>query len=172
MWGKMWGRVERRGVGHQHGQQRHDVLRQPRHHRGEDERRRSMAPPSEWCRQEQSPSQRTKEGAAAAWGRLACARAEVPAGSDAEEAATAAFAALGLRARAAGDFDGAKKFEEGSTDADVTGWLAESFPQCAGLTTVDLSRCDKLTDAGIANFGRRCTRLTKIELRLEQLRAI
>ena len=60
----MWGRVERRGVGHQHGQQRHDVLRQPRHHRGEDERRRSMAPPSEWCRQEQSPSQRTKEGAA------------------------------------------------------------------------------------------------------------
>ena len=64
----MWGRVERRGVGHQHGQQRHDVLRQPRHHRGEDERRRSMAPPSEWCRQEQSPSQRTKEGAAAGGG--------------------------------------------------------------------------------------------------------
>jgi hypothetical protein len=105
-----------------------------------------------------------REGAAAAWGRLAGARAQVPAGSDASEAATAAFAALGLRARAVGGFDGAKKFERYSTDADVTGWLTESFWRYVGLTKIDLSYCDKLTDGGIGELARHCTGLTTVNL--------
>jgi hypothetical protein len=105
-----------------------------------------------------------KERAVVAWGRLVRARMGVPVGSDAAEAAAAACAAVASRFGAADEFDGTKKFEEDSTDADVTAWLGKSFLHCAGLTMVNLENCYKLTDGGIGELARHCAGLTTANL--------